>query len=428
MVDMSKRILRKIYQIGLCFSVVLSLFGCSSMKEITFTSQDDVVTVDDEINLKYVTVPTDADTDEISVLFSDDSFIRTDEEHVFAVKEGTVTASLVYKDEVYDTKTIEIRPVLCKEIYVTDKDLGVGREETVEVQFFPENCTHRDYVLKSEDESVVKTFGNKIIAVSEGETGITVESVDGVRTSFNVSVHPVEAEHIVMSGLKDTYVVGESDTVNVVFIPTDVTYPNVTFSSSNRDILSIDENGTVKAKYPGEVTVTAVYSDNVTDTRTIKVKYPSVSSISASVFSNTIYVGNKTSVSVGYEPQRVDDYTVHFSSSNEKVATVDEKGTVIGIAAGTATITAKTANGKTSKVDITVKEQAVITNTTRSNTGGSESAVSSGSSSGTMVWIPKTGSKYHYRSSCSNMKNPTQVTLEEAIRRGYEPCKKCAGG
>ena len=48
------------------------------------------------------------------------------------------------------------------------------------------------------------------------------------------------------------------------------------------------------------------------------------------------------------------------------------------------------------------------------NTGGSN-----------MVWIPKSGSKYHSRSGCSNMKNPSQVTKSEAENRGYEPCKKC---
>lgn len=41
------------------------------------------------------------------------------------------------------------------------------------------------------------------------------------------------------------------------------------------------------------------------------------------------------------------------------------------------------------------------------------------------VWIPKSGSKYHRNSSCSNMKDPSQVTLTEAIRLGYEPCKRC---
>lgn len=46
-------------------------------------------------------------------------------------------------------------------------------------------------------------------------------------------------------------------------------------------------------------------------------------------------------------------------------------------------------------------------------------------SNGTKVWVPKTGSKYHSRSGCSNMKNPSQVTKQEAERQGYEPCKKC---
>lgn len=42
-----------------------------------------------------------------------------------------------------------------------------------------------------------------------------------------------------------------------------------------------------------------------------------------------------------------------------------------------------------------------------------------------MVWIPKTGSKYHSHSGCGNMKNPRQVSLEEAKNRGYGPCSKC---
>ena len=45
--------------------------------------------------------------------------------------------------------------------------------------------------------------------------------------------------------------------------------------------------------------------------------------------------------------------------------------------------------------------------------------------SGDMAWIPNSGSKYHSRSGCSNMKNPRQVTKQEAENEGYEPCKKC---
>ena len=42
-----------------------------------------------------------------------------------------------------------------------------------------------------------------------------------------------------------------------------------------------------------------------------------------------------------------------------------------------------------------------------------------------LVWIPASGSKYHSKPGCSNMKNPTQVTQDEAVAMGYDACKRC---
>ena len=41
------------------------------------------------------------------------------------------------------------------------------------------------------------------------------------------------------------------------------------------------------------------------------------------------------------------------------------------------------------------------------------------------VWIPKSGSKYHRKESCSKMKDPKRVTLESAKSSGYTACSKC---
>jgi hypothetical protein len=41
------------------------------------------------------------------------------------------------------------------------------------------------------------------------------------------------------------------------------------------------------------------------------------------------------------------------------------------------------------------------------------------------VWVSASGTKYHSVPTCSNMKAPKQITLEEAEESGYEPCKKC---
>lgn len=44
-----------------------------------------------------------------------------------------------------------------------------------------------------------------------------------------------------------------------------------------------------------------------------------------------------------------------------------------------------------------------------------------------MVWIPQHGAKYHSSSTCSNMIDPSQVTLSDAIAWGYTACSKCYG-
>ena len=49
----------------------------------------------------------------------------------------------------------------------------------------------------------------------------------------------------------------------------------------------------------------------------------------------------------------------------------------------------------------------------------------SGDENTEMVWVSKTGKKYHSNPSCSNMNSPRQITREEAEKEGYTPCSKC---
>lgn len=69
--------------------------------------------------------------------------------------------------------------------------------------------------------------------------------------------------------------------------------------------------------------------------------------------------------------------------------------------------------------------QEAASNSSNANSSAISNTPSAPSGGSGLVWIPKSGSKYHSNSSCSNMKNPNQVTLEQAQAWGYEPCKKC---
>lgn len=77
-----------------------------------------------------------------------------------------------------------------------------------------------------------------------------------------------------------------------------------------------------------------------------------------------VEVGKTITLTAKVSPENATDKTVTWSSSDTAIATVDSTGKVTGVAAGTATITAK-AGEKTAAVDVTVKAAA---------TGGGETA------------------------------------------------------
>ena len=120
-------------------------------------------------------------------------------------------------------------------------------------------------------------------------------------------------------------------------------------------------------------------------------------------FSNTkrsVEVGKKLTLKPKITPSS--DVTIKWSSSKTSVATVDSKGVVTAKKEGTTVITAMLSNGEKATCTITVTKK-----------------------DDTMVWIPMTGSKYHSVKTCSNMKNPKQVTLSYAKTNGYTKCKLC---
>ena len=86
--------------------------------------------------------------------------------------------------------------------------------------------------------------------------------------------------------------------------------------------------------------------------------------------------------------------------------------------------TEKVTKEKTTEA-VTEKTEAAAPQVEEKQQAVEEPVVSNNSGSSTMVWIPKSGKKYHRSSSCSNMKNPSQVTLEKAQSLSYTPCSKC---
>ena len=120
----------------------------------------------------------------------------------------------------------------------------------------------------------------------------------------------------------------------------------ITWSSSNKKVATVNSKGVVTAKAKGTAVITATCGD-YTATCTVTVKTPTLKLAKTSA---SIKVGKKTTIKATATPTG----TVKYTSSNKKIATVSSKGVVTGKKKGTAKITV-TCNGVSKTFKVTVK-------------------------------------------------------------------------
>ena len=165
----------------------------------------------------------------------------------------------------------------------------------------------------------------------------------------------VPAESIEAGSYTANMLLGSSQQLSPVVRPRNST-DSVVFISDDTSILTVSNSGVVQAVGVGTTRITAAAGNQIC-AYTIVVSMDSsmiVTEMDLSLSSNTIYVGNSVSAQLQVRPTSASNYaTVALTSSNEKVATVNNFGRVTGIAPGTATITA-TCGSVTATTNVTV--------------------------------------------------------------------------
>ncbi|WP_370981134.1 FG-GAP-like repeat-containing protein [Agaribacterium sp. ZY112] len=136
--------------------------------------------------------------------------------------------------------------------------------------------------------------------------------------------------------------------------------PAVNWSSSNDAIATVDTEGVVTGVSVGTANITASSVTNgesdFAEIEVIPYVPYSVESVSVTPETAFVLVDQELNLSATVMPERVDDASVTWGSSDDGVATVSDSGVVRGIADGDATITATTADGGyEDKSEITVE-------------------------------------------------------------------------
>lgn len=116
----------------------------------------------------------------------------------------------------------------------------------------------------------------------------------------------------------------------------------------------MDGNGNVTAVGAGTAVITARAANGKTDTVTVTVMAPA-SGVTIRCIASDYHVGAKVQLTAVVSPADASGVNVVWTSSNEKVATVNAEGLLSLVGTGTTTITVTTPYGLFATMTITVK-------------------------------------------------------------------------
>lgn len=133
---------------------------------------------------------------------------------------------------------------------------------------------------------------------------------------------------------------GSVNNIKIEIEPADVTQ-EIKWTSSNDNILTVDNNGQIKGISAGKATVTASTIDgSIKDTIEITV-YSPVTNIALSKEEIELFVRRTAKLAANVLPEDASDKTIKWSSTNTQIASVTQDGTITANSAGTAEIIAK---------------------------------------------------------------------------------------
>ena len=208
---------------------------------------------------------------------------------------------------------------------------------------------------------------------SDGESQETTKSVDDtcIVTVKNDTPAKKPVTNIELSATSQSLNLTDKKTadITVTVEPGDATNKSVVWSVSGDAVTlggsNSDSTRTVTAQKGGTATITVKAEDGSNVSNTIEITVTDdtpvpVTGVSLNKNSLSLTVGGKDTLIATVAPTNASNQKVNWSSSNDKIASVDSNGNVTAVAQGSATITATTEDGKkTATCSVTVTASTV---------------------------------------------------------------------
>ncbi len=267
-------------------------------------------------------------------------------------------ADLTMLEEIYTSRAFTLdsyKPIINFSLNKEQLDLIVGEEQTLKLVFTPEDTTDSTLVnwISSDKKVATVDQNGKITALSFGTVEIYANTYYGQTAKCVVNVYQ-KATGIQFVNSYSSININESLEFKAEVIPNDAINQTINWMSSDPSILQIDSTGKATAISVGTATITAATDNGYKVTQEVIVLNP-ITKVSLNQTTATIQKGDTLALIATINPQdTTSNKTLTWTSSNPKVATVDNTGNVRAVGYGLTIITVKTSNLKTATATIYV--------------------------------------------------------------------------
>ena len=262
------------------------------------------------------------------------------------------TAEKGYNGKAYSVSckiSVRVKPTAIK-ITGEASTVYTTKSTKLSVNFTPADTDYKTVKWTSSNEKVATVSSKGVVtATGKGKATITATStVDSkIKATFKITVKKkVQVQAVYLNYDERSRYVGQSFTLVPSMNPSNATFPEVTWKSSDKKIAKVDKNGKVKALKKGTAVITCTSVDNprVSATCIVNVKVRT-EDVSLPTKKLTIYTTQTKTLKATVSPSNASNKKVTWSSSDKSVATVSKNGKITAKKAGKTTITVKTKNG-----------------------------------------------------------------------------------
>lgn len=278
-------------------------------------------------------------------------------------------------------------------------NLNIGEEVSIKFLLNPSNATLKEANWTNSNSSKVSMKDSvgyaliKGLEVGSSDIEITVKDYNGNVKTDSVKVNvinsnqPVLVSSIALSPTSVTLNPNGTYKFNVTVSPNNATNKGVIWSSNDTNVVSVDQNGNIKALKEGTAKIRVTAQDGsgkyVEASVTVESSKPTnvlVTGVSLNASTVKMYVGQSYQLIHTIKPSNATNKGVTWSSSNTNVVGVSN-GKIVGKSSGKARITVTTNDGRYSAyTDVTVINRPNSSSSSNSSSNSSSSS-SSGSSS-----------------------------------------------